>query len=274
MSFVSVRALAPIVAFTLLLAACASTSQQSTEAAEAIDTAPEEIVTTTTSITAEPSTSTTSSEAPVRDDAQSQSGEGSSTPPTTSTDGLASSAEAVSVPADLECRRIEDFNDDAQERWRVINDGVMGGLSEGFFSLTGSVATFSGTINTNGGGFSMIRTTTLRDGLGLVDGLDGAAYIQLRIRSANGRAYELTVQDSTTNTAVMHFTDVAVSDDGLWQEIVVPLSGLEARVFGAERPGLPEFDLEQISTLGIILADGLDGPFSLEIDRIDACSAS
>ena len=111
-----------------------------------------------------------------------------------------------------------------------------------------------------------------RDGLALVDGLDGAEYLQVRIRSANGRAYELTVQDGGTNTSIMHFTDIAVSDDGMWQEVVVPLSGLDARAFGTARPTLPEFDLAQISTVGIILADGLDGPFSLDIDRIDACA--
>lgn len=156
----------------------------------------------------------------------------------------------------------------------MINDGVMGGLSEGELRLNGGVATFSGTINTNGGGFSMIRTATLRDGATLADSLEGAEYLRVRTRSANGRAYELTVQDSTTNSAVMHFADIVVSADSAWEEPLVSLTTLDARTFGTASPSLPEFQLDQISTLGIILADGLDGPFSIAIDRIDACASS
>lgn len=80
--------------------------------------------------------------------------------------------------------------------------------------------------------------------------------------------------DGTTNTAVMHFADIAITADSAWEEPLVPLTNLDARAFGTARPTLPEFDLGQISTFGIILADGMDGPFSFAIDRIDACAAS
>ncbi len=195
-------------------------------------------------------------------------------PPTTETDGLASSAEAATVPNpdDLTCWRVEDFGEEAADRWRVINDGVMGGRSEGELEFGGGVATFTGAIDTNGGGFSMIRAAVFRNGESLADALAGAEYLRVRTRSANGRGYELTVQDSTTNTALMHFADIAVTADSAWEEPLVPLANLDARVFGTDRSTLPAFDLEQISTIGIILADGLDGPFSLAIDRIDACA--
>ncbi len=72
----------------------------------------------------------------------------------------------------------------------------------------------------------------------------------------------------------MHFADIAITADSEWEEPLVPLTNLDARAFGTARPTLPEFDLGQISTFGIILADGIDGPFSFAIDRIDACAAS
>lgn len=194
-------------------------------------------------------------------------------PPTTDTEGLASGAEAIDAPEDLTCWRVEDFGEEASGRWRVINDGVMGGLSEGDVSFSGGTVTFSGTINTNGGGFSMIRTNTFRFDEALDDVLAGAEYLRIRSRSANGRGYELVTQDSTSNTAIMHFGDIPVSDDGSWQEPLVPLTNLVASAFGTARADLSDFDLEQISTLGIILADGVDGPFSIELDRIDACSS-
>lgn len=222
-------------------------------------------VTTTTTVAEEDATAASETDADPEAD---------SSPPTTETFGLSSDTEAPPVPEELTCWRVEDFGDEAVDRWRVINDGVMGGLSEGTLRFSGGVATFSGTINTNGGGFSMIRTNIFRDGATLAESLEGAEYLRIRTRSANGRGYELTLQDSTTNTAIMHFADLAVSADSAWEEPLVPLTNLDARAFGTDRPTLPAFQLSEISTLGVILADGLDGPFSIALDRIDACAAS
>lgn len=252
---------APILTAALVLSACASDAVgESVEPAESVDASTSTIApqTTTTAAIVDP---------PSEPDADRSS-------PTTDTDGLESDVEAPVELAGLTCWRVEDFGEEAADRWRVINDGVMGGLSEGFLAFDGGVATFSGTINTNGGGFSMIRTDIFRNGALLADSLEGAEYLRIRTRSANGRGYELTVQDGTTNTAIMHFADLAVTADSAWEEPLVPLTNLDARAFGSARPTLPAFELDQISTLGIILADGLDGPFSIAIDRIDACAIS
>ena len=49
--------------------------------------------------------------------------------------------------------------------WRVINDNVMGGRSLGAVSANGDTLSFSGSLNTNGGGFASIRVSA-RDLLG------------------------------------------------------------------------------------------------------------
>ena len=41
--------------------------------------------------------------------------------------------------------------------WRVINDNVMGGRSVGAVTRTEEFLSFSGSLNTNGGGFASIR---------------------------------------------------------------------------------------------------------------------
>lgn len=192
------------------------------------------------------------------------------TPSTTST--AAGTTESDADPDGDRCWRVEDFGDEASARWAVVNDGVMGGLSEGSLLVDGGVATFAGTINTNGGGFSMIRTSVLRDGVSLVDGLAGAEYLRMRTRSADGRTYELTVQDTTQNSSVMHFGEIEATEAATWREVLVPLSGLEARTFGTTQGALAPFELDAIGRLGIILADGVDGQFSLDIDYVDACA--
>ena len=42
--------------------------------------------------------------------------------------------------------------------WRIVNDNVMGGRSRGDFEISEESLSFFGVTNTNGGGFSSIRS--------------------------------------------------------------------------------------------------------------------
>lgn len=192
-------------------------------------------------------------------------------PPTTDVDTSQQSVVSTIAPEFTSCRRIEDFGVDARDRWVVVNDEVMGGRSVGEAEIDGSIIRFSGTINTDGGGFSLVRTSTLRDGQRLDEALAGADYLRFRVRSANGRGYEFIAEDSVSSSQVMHFAPVSVNGSGLWEELAVPLDDLEARSFGTPIINQEPFRLDQVTSIGLILADSVDGPFSLEVDRIDAC---
>lgn len=151
-----------------------------------------------------------------------------------------------------------------EARWRAINDGVMGGRSSGGPSFEDGRMVFSGEINTNGGGFSSVRAPLQT---GVLSDADG---IKLRVKS-DGRAYKITLR---TN-ARMGWREVSFQGEipktpiGEWAEVMVPFDALEASVFG--RPVRAWFDRETVQTVGIILADGVDGPFSLEVEWIKAC---
>ena len=98
--------------------------------------------------------------------------------------------------------------------------------------------------------------------------LTGATELQLRIRT-DGRAYELLADDDAS-TRVTHYNPIpAVGGD--WEVVVVPLTGMEPRVFGNLVTSEP-FDPDQATQIGVILADGIDGEFTFEIDWIDACA--
>ena len=79
----------------------------------------------------------------------------------------------------------------ADLRWRVVDDGVMGGRSEGSLRSVGDALVFEGTTNTDGGGFSSIRSDTRRFDLGAHAG------VRLRVRG-DGRTYtfRLTTWDT------------------------------------------------------------------------------
>ncbi|MDG2428817.1 MAG: CIA30 family protein [Acidimicrobiales bacterium] len=158
------------------------------------------------------------------------------------------------------CVRLTDFQDPT---WIIVNDGVMGGRSQAQGVIEDGVLTWTGTIVTTGGGFSSIR--------GPVDGeFAGATSLTLRIRN-DGRRYELLVDDAFDERArVTHYNPIETIG-GVWQEISVPLTEMEARVFGNPVTAAP-FVPGLATQVGVILADGLDGEFQFEIDWIDACS--
>lgn len=254
----------------MLLAGCASQSSGDADAALGTTSTPSTAAPDSDSTTTEQSTSSTTLVQPQTNEATTDPNQA---PPTTETAGLSQSVESTQAPADVQCERLENFGDDSLSRWTVVNDEVMGGLSMGELDGTGSVVRFSGQINTNGGGFSLIRTSTLSDGLTLDVALADVDYLRFRVRSANGRRYELIAEDSTSPSQVMHFAPISVSDTGAWEELLVPLADLEARAFGNSGIDAAPFRIDQVTSIGVILADGLDGPFSLEIDRIDTCRA-
>lgn len=56
------------------------------------------------------------------------------------------------------------FDHPAQANWTVVNDGVMGGRSAGFVDVKDGTLRFTGTLVTQGGGFTLVRVpyTALR----------------------------------------------------------------------------------------------------------------
>ncbi len=157
------------------------------------------------------------------------------------------------------CERLTEFDD---ANWFIVNDGVMGGRSQAQGAIGDGALTWTGTIVTAGGGFSSIR--------GPVDGeFTGATSLTLRVRT-DGRPYELLADDAVDGRGrVTHYAPIQVTG-GAWQEVSVSLVDMEARVFG--NPVIAEpFAPDLATQVGVILADGIDGDFSFEIDWIDAC---
>lgn len=166
----------------------------------------------------------------------------------------------------IECERLEDF--DNPRNWFVVNDGVMGGRSAGQGAIGDSVLGFTGTVITAGGGFTSVR-------LALDDGeLAGTDRIRVRLRR-DARTYGLTLEDdqAINGRRVSHRADLPAAGelDGEGFAVVeLPHSVLEPTIFG-QRVAAEPFRPDTASEIGIIIADGVDGDFAVEIDWIDGC---
>ncbi len=157
-----------------------------------------------------------------------------------------------------------EFNTSAAESnmWRAVNDGVMGGRSSGGPMLKNSNLVFEGVINTNGGGFSSVRRP--------VQGREiaGALMARMRVKS-DGRAYKLTFRTNITywGRRISFQQDIPKSEAGTWQTVDIPLTNMRASLFGRTISGA-RFVPGDAVEMGIILADGQDGPFRIEVEWI------
>jgi len=166
-------------------------------------------------------------------------------------------AQATIMKIDFDSR--EDF-----ASWRVVNDGVMGGLSEGGILSKDGYMNFSGTINTDGGGFSSIRKW-IEPGA-----FETANTLTFKIRS-DGRKYQVNLRTGARHwgRSVAYRADIPETPTGQWAEVSIKLSDLSPSVFGRSVKARP-FDKSDVRILGVILADGQDGPFNLDIKEISA----
>lgn len=74
-------------------------------------------------------------------------------------------------------------------RWTIVNDGVMGGLSQSNAQLEANALLFSGTVSLkNNGGF-----VSLRSAMGDYD-LSSYEYCEIRFKSNTDRKFELLIE--------------------------------------------------------------------------------
>ena len=154
---------------------------------------------------------------------------------------------------------IFDFaEDDIHEKWIVVNDNVMGGRSKGGFDFKNEKLIFSGSTNTNGGGFSSIRTIPIdfyfKDKTGL----------HIRYKG-DWRTYKLGVR--MEGKSVSYRTNFTTGNG--WQEAKIPFDNMDVSWRGrplskAEHP----LQKSKIRNIEFMIYDKQDGPFKLQVDWI------
>lgn len=252
------------VAVTLLcaLSGCAGSAEESTRAAEPQPTTSAEVGAATDP---EPS-SGSAAEPTTAPDPTTPTTPTAATPTGAPTSTAApATAPSPSATPEADCRQVEDFGPAAADRWIVVDDGVMGGRSQGNATFVDDALRFAGFIETEGGGFSSVRT------LVSADALVGASELRFRARS-DGRTYEVIADDAVAGRdgRVSHFGRIPLIGTDVWEEVSVSLADLEPRLFGTPVDDAA-FDPAAAASIGVILADGTDGPFELVIDWIEAC---
>ncbi len=151
---------------------------------------------------------------------------------------------------------------DPAKEWQNVNDGVMGGVSEGKFKITETkTLEFVGTLSLeNNGGFASVRTKAKK--LGLEKGDTVVAKVR-----GDGREYMLNLYLTKPLIAFSYRATVQTKKDE-WIEVKVTLDKFEATSFGWVVKDAGPVKPEEVNSLGFMLSDKKAGPFKMEVESI------
>ena len=149
----------------------------------------------------------------------------------------------------------------ANQRWYVINDSVMGGVSNSQVTQTQESLLFTGNVSLdNNGGFASIRTE-------LNTQSQNTKAIALRVKG-DGQIYQLRLR--TTNyldgAAYTHSFKTVKNE---WVDINFAPSDFTLTYRGRVLEQQPIIDFDDIKQLGFMIAGKQEGKFKLEVGKIE-----
>ncbi len=156
-----------------------------------------------------------------------------------------------------------DGEDEAQ-KWATVNDGVMGGVSDGRYEITShQTLRFFGTVSLeNNGGFASIRSAPRERDLSAFGG------ILIRVRG-DGKRYALNLRTDVPIMAGSYRVKFD-TEAGKWQELFFPFEDFQAASFGVPLKKAPPLEPAKVRSFGFTISENQAGPFSLEVDWIKA----
>ncbi|MGA0320050.1 MAG: CIA30 family protein [bacterium] len=146
--------------------------------------------------------------------------------------------------------------------WMIVNDGVMGGISESRLSLDQQgFLVFEGRVSLDyGGGFASVRS--------ILNRLDADPFDGILIRfKGDGKRYQLRLRQGDRMDGVAYFRHFETKI-GEWEEVFLPFDSFQASYRGRRLPDYPKLDTSRISQLGLMISDKQEGNFRLEVQRI------
>ncbi|TKB50287.1 CIA30 family protein [Ferrimonas sediminicola] len=146
-------------------------------------------------------------------------------------------------------------------RWHSVNDAVMGGVSHSRMLATGHGCLFQGQVSlANGGGFASMRRALSLPG--------DCRALALRLRG-DGKRYQLRLKMDGAVDGVVY---VAPFETGgkRWQVLALSLCRFRPRYRGRAVTGADPIDPGRVAQIGLLVGEGQQGPFELELAGLSA----
>jgi len=156
---------------------------------------------------------------------------------------------------------IYDFDKNAAAKdWRIIDDVVMGGQSNGKFLIDAEgYGVFQGTVSLeNNGGFSSVRYQFDK----LATTKDSKVLLRLK---GDGKEYQFRIKDKYNN----YFSYITTfKTSGEWQTIEIKLADLYPS-FRGRKLNLPNYEAASFEEIVFLIGNKINESFKLMLDKIE-----
>jgi monofunctional biosynthetic peptidoglycan transglycosylase len=157
---------------------------------------------------------------------------------------------------------ITDFSNETNLEWFIINDGVMGGLSESTMtSHKNGYGIFSGNVSLeNNGGFASVRAR--------IPGNDYSVHDKIVLRvKGDGKKYQFRIRTNQNFDGVSYQANFTAKP-GEWQIVEFSENDFTPVWRGRVVKDYPALDFANMRQIGFLIADYQKGGFELMVDEI------
>lgn len=150
----------------------------------------------------------------------------------------------------------------SNEKWRIVNDGVMGGLSSSKAGVTdeGKII-FNGSVSLdNNGGFASLRSP--------IKNYNFVEYTGIEIRiKGDGKIYSVSMKETSYFTGSFYTANFQTVKEE-WITLKIPFDSFSLYYFGREIFSDSKIPLDKIKEISILIGEKQEGAFYSEIDFI------
>jgi hypothetical protein len=149
----------------------------------------------------------------------------------------------------------------AENPWRIVNDGVMGGLSSSNAVVKDDKIVFSGNVSLeNNGGFASLRSPVKDYNFEKFSGLE----IKLK---GDGKRYSFSMKETTYFNGYFYTSSFETKKDE-WIVVQIPFNEFKLYYYGKETSSNKKIPLNNIKEISLLIGDKQEGNFITEVDYI------
>ncbi|HSL87786.1 MAG TPA: CIA30 family protein [Ignavibacteriaceae bacterium] len=148
-----------------------------------------------------------------------------------------------------------------ENKWRTVNDDVMGGLSSSKAIVKDDKIVFSGNVSLeNNGGFASLRSP--------VKDYNFKEYYGIEIRiKGDGKRYSISMKETTYFTGLFYTSTFETKKDE-WITVKIPFDKFRSYYFGREVNSKKKIPLNNIKEISLLIGDKQQGRFKAEIEYL------
>jgi len=149
-----------------------------------------------------------------------------------------------------------------ENRWRIVNDDVMGGISSSKVFVTEvDKITFSGNVSLeNNGGFASLRSQLKNYNFVNFSGIE----IKLK---GDGKRYNISMKETTYFNGYFYTNSFETKKEE-WIVAQIPFNQFKLYYFGKDTNSSKKIPLDNIKEISLLIGDKQEGEFNAEIDYI------